>query len=66
MKKVRIIKRTEKNIDYEFWKTKTPEERLDAVELLREQCYFLQGYERLPLIIRKISIRGAEKNNRSK
>jgi len=66
MKKVRIIKRTEKNIDYEFWKTKTPEERLDAVELLREQCYLLQGYERLPLIIRKISIRGAEKNNRSK
>ena len=66
MKKMRIIKRTEKNIDYEFWKTKTPEERLEAVELLREQCYLLQGYDRLPLIIRKISIRGAEKNNRSK
>jgi hypothetical protein len=57
MKKLRIIKRTEKNIDYEFWKTKTPEERLEAVELLREQCYLIQGYDQLPLIIRKISIR---------
>ena len=36
MKKISIIKRDKKNNDYEFWKTKTPEERLSAVEFLRE------------------------------
>ncbi len=57
MSRLIIKKRTDKDIDYEFWKTKTPEERLEAVEFLREQCYLIQGYDRLPLIIRKISIR---------
>ena len=65
MKQVTIRKRTEKNTDYEFWKTKTPEERLEAVELLREQCYLIQGYDRLPLIVRKISIRDLLSENPS-
>ena len=65
MKKISIIKRDKKNNDYEFWKTKTPEERLSAVEFLREQCYIIQGYDRLPSIIRKISIRESDSENPS-
>lgn len=57
MKKIFIIKRDEKNNDHEFWKGKTAEERLSAVEFLREQCYIIQGYDRRPSIVRKISIR---------
>ena len=65
MKEISIIKRDEKNNDHEFWKTKTPEERLNAVEFLREQCYIIQGYDRLPSIIRKISIREPDVENPS-
>ena len=65
MKKISIIKRDKKNNGYEFWKTKTPEERLSAVEFLREQCYIIQGYDRLPSIIREISIRESGSENPS-
>ena len=65
MMKISIIKRDKKNNGYEFWKTKTPEERLSAVEFLREQCYIIQGYDRLPSIIRKISIRESDSENPS-
>ena len=63
MKKISIIKKDEKNNDHEFWKAKTPEERLSAVEFLRQQCYIIQGYDQLPSIFRKITIRksGCEK-----
>ena len=65
MKKISIIKRDEKNNDNEFWKAKTAEERLSTVEFLREQCYIIQGYDRLPSIIRKISIREPDSENPS-
>jgi hypothetical protein len=65
MKKISIIKRDEKNNDHEFWKAKTPEERLSAVEFLREQCYIIQGYDRMPSIIRKISLREPDGENPS-
>ncbi|MCK5206261.1 MAG: hypothetical protein KAR15_20405 [Desulfobacterales bacterium] len=65
MKKLSIIKKDEENNDHEFWKTKTPEERLSAVEFLREQCYIVQGYNRLPSIIWKISIRESSGENPS-
>jgi len=65
MKKISIIKRDKKNNHHEFWKTKTPEERLSAVEFLREQYYIIQGYDRLPSIIRKISIRESGSENPS-
>ena len=65
MKKISILKRDEKNNDHEFLKTKTPEERLTAVEFLREQCYIIQGYDRLPSIIRKIRIREPDGENPS-
>jgi hypothetical protein len=65
MKKISIIKRDEKNNDHKFWKTKTPEERLSAVEFLREQCYIIQGYDQLPSILRKIRIRKFDSENSS-
>ncbi len=65
MKKISIIKRDEKNNDYEFWKTKTAEERLSAVEFLREQCYIIQGYDQPPSIIRRISLRKLDSENSS-
>ena len=51
--------------DVEFWLSKTPEERLSAVEFLREQCFIIQGYDRLPSIIRKITIREPDGENPS-
>lgn len=31
-----------------YWKSKTPEERLHALEVLRQQYYKLKGYESEP------------------
>jgi len=42
--------------DVLFWKNKTPEERLDAVELLREQYYVIQGYKDIPRIERVVRV----------
>jgi hypothetical protein len=65
MKKLSIIKRDAENNDVEFWRTKTPEERLSAVEFLREQFYIIQGYDRPPSIIREITIRDSTSENPS-
>lgn len=37
-----------------FWLDKTAEERLDAVEFLREQYYVIRGYETVPRIIKEL------------
>jgi hypothetical protein len=37
-----------------FWRDKTPEERLDAVEFLREQYYVIQGFETVPRLIKEL------------
>ena len=34
--------------DLHYWMKKTPEERLDTVEFLREQFYAIQGYRKIP------------------
>jgi hypothetical protein len=65
MKKIAIIKRDAKNNDVKFWNTKTADERLSAVEFLREQFYLIQGYDRPPSIIRKITIRNSTSENPS-
>ncbi len=39
-----------------FWKKRSPEERLNAVEFLREQCYIIQGYKTVPSIVRELHI----------
>jgi len=41
-----------------FWKNKSPDERLSAVEFLREKYYIIQGDKVPPSIIRKLHITG--------
>ena len=41
-----------------FWKNKSPDERLSAVEFLREHYYIIQGYRVPPSIIRELRIVG--------
>ena len=56
----RVIKVVETETDLEltrlFWKEKSAEERLSAVELLREQFYLISGYRKVPSIVRKINL----------
>ena len=39
-----------------YWQEKTPEERLSAVEFLREQYYCIQGYAKVPRISKTVNI----------
>ncbi len=55
-RKVAIKDRRAPDADHEFWKTKSPEERLEAVEFLREQCYLAMGYTEPPRIKRVVTI----------
>lgn len=54
--KVVIKDRREPDNDHLFWKKKSPEERLEAVEFLREQCYLAMGYAEPPRIKRVVTI----------
>ena len=39
-----------------FWSDKSPEERLNAVEFLREQYYVIRGYKEVPRLIKKLQM----------
>lgn len=54
---VNIISRLERNNDLKFWLSKTPEERIEAVEFLRSQYYALAGYKSMPRFIPHLEIR---------
>ena len=56
MKKIVIKEFNDKEDTIEYWKNKTPEERLDAVELLREQYYVIQGLRSVPRINRYVNV----------
>jgi hypothetical protein len=56
MKKIVIKEFGDKDDAIEYWKNKTPEERLDAVELLREQYYVIQGLRSVPRINRYVNV----------
>jgi hypothetical protein len=51
-----IVDREDAIQDVEFWKAKTPEERLDAVEFLREQCYLAMGIQGEPRLVRELRV----------
>ena len=51
-----VDKRDDDEMTRLFWKKRSPEERLSAVEFLREQYYIIQGYKEIPSIIRKLNI----------
>lgn len=61
----KIITIVEKNNDSKemsaFWKNKTPEERIYAVEFLRTQFYVIHGYQNIPRIVKTITIRDFNK-----
>ena len=52
----KIVDRNAADTSTEFWRTKTPEERISTVEFLREQFYLIQGYNKVPRIIKTIKI----------
>lgn len=54
---VHIIKKNDNSSDLQFWREKTPQERIDAVEFLRSQYYSLCGYTDIPRITQIIQIR---------
>ena len=39
-----------------YWREKTPEERLSAVEILREQYYLILGFDDIPRISKTVNI----------
>ena len=53
---INIVDRQDQEADCLFWQTKSPAERLSAVEFLREQCYAIQGFKAMPRIIKEIHI----------
>ena len=54
---VQIIKRNDHSSDLKFWQEKTPQERVNAVEFLREHYYSLCGFTAIPRITRDIQFR---------
>ena len=57
MKKViKISKENNMNTDTSkaFWLSKTPEERIEAIETIREHYYLMLGYDNPPRIKRTI------------
>jgi hypothetical protein len=53
---IRISSRENEAETRRFWLDKSPEERLDAVEFLREQYYVIQGYKEVPRLIKKLQM----------
>ena len=55
---LKIISLKDKTTDFEYWKTKTPVERLEAIEYLRQQYINFQkdvqpGFQRVCRVINK-------------
>jgi len=53
---IRISSKEDEAATRLFWLDKSPEERLDAVEFLREQYYVIQGYKTVPRIIKELHL----------
>ena len=53
---IRISNKEDEAATRIFWLDKTPEERLEAVELLREQYYVIRGYETVPRITKELHL----------
>jgi len=53
---IRVLEKEDEEENRLFWNNKSPEERLSAVEFLREQYYAIRGYRCIPSIVREIRI----------
>jgi len=51
---IRISDKEDEEATRLFWLDKSPEERLDAVELLREQYYIIRGYTTVPRVVKEL------------
>jgi len=51
---IRISSKEDEAATRRFWLDKSPEERLDAVEFLREQYYVIRGHKKVPRLIKKL------------
>ena len=51
-----IVKKENDKTSRLFWRERSPEERLSAVEFLREHYYIIQGYKTSPSIILEFRI----------
>ena len=55
-KKITVLEKENADLDRLYWMKKSPEERLSAVEFLREQFYAIKGYATVPRLVKKIHI----------
>ena len=56
MQKIRIVNTEDDEHALSYWAQKRPEERLSAVELLREHFYIIRGHRTLPRITRVLKL----------
>jgi len=60
MKKIKryisIVDKDDADSAVEYWRGKTPEERLSAVEFLRKQYYLILGFDDIPRISKTVNI----------
>ena len=54
---VHICSQKSEKSDLQYWLSKTPEERISAMEVLREQYYAIAGYTTTPRLIPIVHIR---------
>lgn len=54
---LRIVDKEDPRADLQFWLGKSPEERIEAVEFLRQQCHLVTGQKTLPRLVRSIQVR---------
>lgn len=55
-----IVPREDERSDLRFWLGKPAEERIGAMEFLREQYYALSGYKSLPRLAHAVQVRARE------
>ena len=53
---IRISNKEDEAATRQFWLGKSPEERVDAIEFLREQYYIIREYETVPRIIKELHL----------
>ena len=53
---ISIVDKDDADSAVEYWRGKTPEERLSAVEFLREQYYLIMGLDDIPRISKTVNI----------
>ena len=56
MKKIVVLEKENKELYRDYWRIKSPEERLSAVEFLREQFYVIQGFASVPRLTKIVHI----------